>query len=169
MVRWPAVLFLHGSGERGSDGLKQCSVGIGPFIAENPHLFDALVIFPQIPRTMSWSLEGGLLVAMAALERVCTNGLIIPEQIYLTGLSMGGAGAWILAENFPNMFAAVVPIAAAVSVTEKTQLLRNTPIWAFQSADDEICPPETELVNQKKLETKVLEHVATMAIDRPKN
>jgi len=31
---WPLIVFLHGSGERGSDGQKQTTVGLGPAILE---------------------------------------------------------------------------------------------------------------------------------------
>src|SRR5690242_4502489 len=41
--KWPVILFLHGSGERGDDGLKQSQVGIGSAIRMNPERFPALV------------------------------------------------------------------------------------------------------------------------------
>ena len=140
----PAILFLHGSGESGFDGKKQCQVGLGKSIINNPHLLNdnALVIFPQIPTTMNWSVKQGFAVAMLALKLVDDLFFIDHSRVYLTGISMGATGAWILAENYPNIFAAIIPIAAAVDITEKTQNLVDTPIWAFQSLDDEICPPD---------------------------
>jgi len=36
---WPVVLFLHGAGERGNDGLLQTTVGIGPAIRSIPAVF----------------------------------------------------------------------------------------------------------------------------------
>ena len=34
-ANWPAILFLHGAGERGSDGLLQTNVGLAPAIRQN--------------------------------------------------------------------------------------------------------------------------------------
>ncbi len=47
---WPVVLFLHGSGERGDDGLKQTQVGLGGAIRYDPERWPAIVVFPQKTR-----------------------------------------------------------------------------------------------------------------------
>ena len=41
---WPLIVFLHGMGERGTDGWKQAEVGIGRAIRLNPERFPALVV-----------------------------------------------------------------------------------------------------------------------------
>src|SRR5438034_3110676 len=46
---WPAILFLHGAGERGTDGLLQTNVGLGPAIRQNPSRWPAIAVFPQVP------------------------------------------------------------------------------------------------------------------------
>jgi predicted peptidase len=61
------------------------------------------------------------------------------KRIYLTGLSMGGYGAWEAAERWPDYFAAVVPIAGAGDPTYASRLV-HLPIWAFHSVDDTTVP-----------------------------
>src|SRR3569833_1880372 len=52
---WPVVLFLHGAGERGDDGLKQSQVGIGSAIRVHPERFPAIVVQPQCPTGERWA------------------------------------------------------------------------------------------------------------------
>lgn len=52
---WPLVVFLHGLGERGSDGWRQTEVGIGKAIRWNPDRFPCLVFMPQCSRSTVWS------------------------------------------------------------------------------------------------------------------
>src|SRR5207248_5110555 len=51
---WPVILFLHGAGERGADGLLQTTVGLGPAIRRDPKRFPAIVVFPQVPPDSQW-------------------------------------------------------------------------------------------------------------------
>ncbi|CAN5223609.1 hypothetical protein BH23GEM2_BH23GEM2_20120 [soil metagenome] len=87
--RWPVILFLHGAGERGADGLRQTLVGLPAQIRESPSRYPALVVMPQVPEDSSWI---GLYsdVAIAALDRTLAEFRADPDRVYLTGLSMGG-------------------------------------------------------------------------------
>src|SRR6266540_894715 len=38
---WPVILFLHGAGERGADGLMQTTLGLGPDIRRDARRFPA--------------------------------------------------------------------------------------------------------------------------------
>src|SRR5258708_27369883 len=64
--RWPVILFLHGAGERGADGLIQTNVGLAPAIRQAPARYPAIVIFPQVP-TDSHSVGAPARAAVAAL------------------------------------------------------------------------------------------------------
>src|SRR5260370_4186425 len=48
--KWPVILFLHGAGERGDDGLIQTEVGIGTAIRRYRGRFPALVGMPHGPQ-----------------------------------------------------------------------------------------------------------------------
>jgi predicted peptidase len=112
--RWPVIMFLHGSGERGSDGLIQTVVGLGNAIRLDPTRYPAIVVFPQVPRDSEWIGVPGE-AAMSALEQTMNEFKADPDRVYLTGLSLGGRGTWYLAYRHPERFAAVVPICGWVS------------------------------------------------------
>ncbi|MEZ6084966.1 MAG: hypothetical protein R3E58_13780 [Phycisphaerae bacterium] len=89
--RWPALLFLHGLGERGSDGVKHTTVGLGKAIRENPDRFPCVVIMPQCPDDRRWTgaMEP---VVMSILDAAMNEYSIDPDRVVLTGLSMGDSG-----------------------------------------------------------------------------
>lgn len=114
---WPVVLFLHGAGERGDDGLAQTQTGIGTAIRKNASRFPAIVVFPQVRLEHRWD-DAMLEHAVASLEAATLEFHGDRDRTYLTGLSMGGRGAWKLAAKDPQRFAALVIIAAAVHIPD---------------------------------------------------
>jgi len=123
--RWPVILFLHGAGERGNDGLLQTTAGLGSAIRRHPSSYPAIVVFPQVPADSAW-VGVSSTVAIAALDRTLSEFNTDSERVYLTGLSMGGNGTWHLAYRYPERFAAIVPICAFVTALP--------PRWTFKSA-----------------------------------
>lgn len=107
----PIILALHGAGERGSDGLLQTEVGLAGAIRRHPDRWPAIVVFPQAPEGQLW-MGVPARVAMAALAGAEREFRTDPDRVYLAGLSMGGNGAWRLAWEQPDRFAAVVPVCA---------------------------------------------------------
>ena len=106
---FPVILFLHGAGERGQDGIMPAQSGLGPAILNRPGGVPAMVVFPQARET--WAAgSADSNAALAALDDVMTSYAADPQRVILTGLSMGGRGSWELAAAHPEQFAAVVPI-----------------------------------------------------------
>lgn len=158
----PVVLFLHGSGERGRDGVKQTHAGLGPYLRANPQ-FPALVVLPQVPNDEEWSGANNR-VALAALDATLAEFGADPERQYLTGMSMGGYGTWNIALAHPQRFAALVPVCGALRSprAERPGLvveavanradpyaavaaqLTHTPVWMFHGALDDVVPPEDD-------------------------
>jgi predicted peptidase len=140
---WPLVLFLHGRGERGSDLEAVLRHGVPPVVLRRADL-PFITISPQCPADDEWiDHHNGLL----ELLRYATSYLSVDTQrIYLTGLSMGGRGAWRLAVEQPQLFAAVVPICGRMpdmeSFLQRLPALREKPIWVFHGAKDEVAPIE---------------------------
>ena len=153
---WPAILFLHGAGERGSDGLLQTNVGLAPAIRQNPSRYPAIVVFPQVPRDSQW-VGVPADMAVAALQQTMREFHVDPKRVYLTGLSMGGHGTWYVAYRHPELFAAVVPICgwirdfpqfrgsqpvvpgdSAQVMPLLVQKLGKTPIWIFHGEVDQV-------------------------------
>ncbi len=112
--RWPVILFLHGAGERGDDGLLPTQVGLGAAVRQNAARFPAIIVFPQMRAESLWAGMSAQ-VAMAALDQVSREFQVDSDRVYLTGLSMGGNGVWYLAYRYPSRFAALVPICGFVT------------------------------------------------------
>ncbi|MFN2601409.1 MAG: alpha/beta hydrolase-fold protein [Gemmatimonadaceae bacterium] len=155
---WPVILFLHGSGERGKDGLLQTTVGIAAAIRQDAKRFPAIVIIPQLSPDSQW-VGAPAEAAFAALTKTLGEFKVDPQRVYLTGLSMGGHGTWYLAYRHPEIFAAIAPICGWV--TERpdsrgsvmvippedgpafpalTRKLGKLPIWIFHGEMDTSVP-----------------------------
>ncbi|HEY0592284.1 MAG TPA: prolyl oligopeptidase family serine peptidase, partial [Thermoanaerobaculia bacterium] len=158
---WPAILFLHGAGERGDDGLLQTEVGLPSAIRRNPERWPAIVVIPQAPNGRQWAGDAER-IALAALDAAEREFRIDRDRVYLTGLSMGGAGTWSLAAQNPARFAAAVPVCGwIVPMKERPEwardisssgfdpsdpygsaarILRGSPIWIWHGAEDQSVP-----------------------------
>jgi len=134
---WPMVVFLHGIGERGSDGLLQTEVGIGRAIRRHPERFPCIVVMPQCPDTVFWDKATGLIDTAMADTRAAYN--IDPKRIYLTGLSLGGFATWIYGAHHADLFAALIPICGGGNPGD-AGVLATLPIWAFHGTDDTAVP-----------------------------
>lgn len=155
--KWPVILFLHGSGERGDDGLKQTTVGIASAIRQQPEQWPAIVVMPQAPGGSGWDGKSAV-AAMAALDQTAAEFNTDPNRNYITGLSMGGHGAWYIAYRHPDRFAAIVPVCGWISSAVTKQLepavpgrdpfqklaskLGDVPTWIFHGEMDGAVPVE---------------------------
>ena len=108
--KWPVLLFLHGAGERGEDGLIQTEVGIGTAIRHHQDRFPCIVVFPQCRKEVWWTAPEMEYQALKALEQTILEFKGDRRRVYLTGLSMGGYGTWSIASKYPDRFAALAPI-----------------------------------------------------------
>ena len=161
--KWPVILALHGAGERGSDGLLQTDVGIGTAIRSNRSAIEAIVVMPQCPKNLWWILPPMDDLAMKALAEATKEFHGDTHRTYLTGLSMGGYGAWHLAQKYHGTFAALVVICGGIrppaaaqkaypdlarvtppdspkSYAAAAERVGKIPVWIFHGADDDIVP-----------------------------
>jgi predicted peptidase len=135
---WPVIVFLHGVGESGDDGLSPTDVGLGHAIRTWPERFPCLAVFPQCPRKTLWGKDfEDVDVALAQTQKEYN---LDPHRIYLTGLSLGGYGAWVYGAQRADIFAALMPICGGGRV-EDAPRLANVPIWAFHGAEDTVVEP----------------------------
>jgi predicted peptidase len=135
----PTILFLHGSGETGTDGIMQCRVGLGWYVRAHEDTFPFLVIFPQSQkRTWGADSDDGKR-ALAILQEIQKEFTTDPKRLYLTGLSMGGFGTWSMAMKFPDKWAAIVPICGRGD-TKSAEKIKDIPCWCFHGADDKSVP-----------------------------
>jgi len=154
---WPVILFLHGAGERGSDGMLQTTVGLAPAIRRDPSRFPAIVVMPQVPTDSAWS-GAPAEAAIVALRQTMSQYRVDADRVYLTGLSMGGRGTWYVAYRNPTLFAAVAPICGWISInsrfaaapvvptdsgapfTAMARQLKQVPTWIFHGEMDRVVP-----------------------------
>jgi acetyl esterase/lipase len=131
---FPVVLFLHGAGERGRDGARAASVGLGPAIFNNPVTFPAIAVMPQAEKTWEAGSEDAK-AALAALDEVLGSLKVDRRRVAITGLSMGGRGTWEVAAENSDRFSAVVPICGRGKVAS-ARTLAALPVWVFVGDDD---------------------------------
>lgn len=156
--KWPVILFLHGAGERGDDGLIQTEVGIGSAIRRHPDRIPAVVVMPQCAKNHWWLEPDMQAQALKALEQTMKefNGDV--TRTYLTGLSMGGNGTWAIASSNPGKFAALAPVCAPARISPKygvqvkaeetseeryktyAEKIGKTPVWIFHGDADTVVP-----------------------------
>lgn len=152
---YPLVLFLHGAGERGSDNKVQLVHGMNEFAADEiMEKYPAFVIAPQCPEgkqwvDVPWSADSHLmpkepaeplkqsLDLIAALQKEFS---IDKSRLYVTGLSMGGFGAWDAIQRRPELFAAAVPVCGGGDST-LAEVIKGVPVWAFHGAEDGAVKP----------------------------
>ncbi len=131
---WPLVIFLHGSGERGADLVKVTANG-PPEQAAAGRAFPFVLVAPQAERGDSWDSD-----AIEALRARLVETLPIdPDRVLVTGLSMGGYGAWNYAASYPDRVAAIAPV-CGIGDTERARRVARVPVWAFHGALDDVVP-----------------------------
>jgi predicted peptidase len=128
--RWPLVIFLHGSGERG-DELKKVTRHGPPRLVAEGRTFPFVLVSPQCPPGQWWDLTA----LDRWLDEVVRNYKVDTERVYLTGLSMGGFGTWGWAQRTPERFAAIVPVCGGGEPAQAARL-KDLPVWAFHGAKD---------------------------------
>lgn len=159
---WPVVLYLHGSAERGDDGLRPLSSGLPVALERYGERYKCVVVVPQCAYGREWYGDMEQL-AMTALEQSIREFHGDRRRVSVTGISMGGSGAWYFARH-RRRFAAVVPIAGYVVRTPDDPFptdvppdiariafaadpyatlaaeIGPTPVWAFHGAQDDAVP-----------------------------
>jgi predicted peptidase len=156
----PVILYLHGGGERGTDGIAATQVGIGPVVQGTLGYFPFIVVFPQCDPSSFWALPDMAERAMEALEIALREYNGDPERVYVTGNSMGGFGTYYLAARYPGRFAALAPICGGIKpppwvrvpkenrlidldgdpYAQMAEKLGQTPTWIFHGKRDPLVP-----------------------------
>jgi predicted peptidase len=142
--KYPLVVTLHGYGESGNNNLSQIagnqiSVAFADPARQAEH--PAFVLSPQADPTDPtkggwWDTDMQVAVVELVEEFVATHPAVDPEQVYLTGLSMGSYGSWGLLPASRDLFAAALLVCGAGDEAAAVQSLGDLPIWAVHSVDD---------------------------------
>jgi predicted peptidase len=153
--RYPLLVVLHGSGERGKDNLAQLGNGVLAFCA--PALQKrkpTFVMYPQCPLDARWveapwsedryqlakvPLSRPLTALMDLIDGLSAEFTLDPRRLLISGLSMGGQGTWDLLARFPERFAGAMPICGSGD-PEQAVRMKAVPVWAFHGARDNVVP-----------------------------
>src|SRR5438552_10032893 len=100
--KYPLLIFLHGSGERGNDNEAQLKWGVMNFASDqNMMLHPAFVIAPQCPEKISWSNFNRtdmrlqptptkpMELLIGLIHKLIKTMPVDSNRIYITVLSMG--------------------------------------------------------------------------------
>lgn len=141
----PLVVFLHGRGESGTDGLKPAAQGLIRMALFNRERWGCVVIAPQKPsEDRLWDEHEEQVVSL--IEDIKRTMPIDEDRVYLTGLSQGGHGAWMIGSRKAELFAAVVPICGWAGTKDGSGFeagrLVGMPVWAFHGDADGAVPVE---------------------------
>jgi predicted peptidase len=81
---------------------------------------------------------------MNVLELVRKEYTIDPDRVYLLGHSMGGGGTWQLGIKYPDVWAALAPLAPAIyRPAADVEKVRHVPVILVQGDADILCPVAT--------------------------
>lgn len=139
--KWPVVVFLNGLGECGTDGAKNLAVGLMPAVLLDEAHWQFIVVLPQKP-------DGGKQwedyddQVMSILSNTMKSYSTDRDRVYLTGLSQGGHGTWVLGARHANVWAAIAPVCGYGDPSEIAPKLKNMPIHAFHGESDHAVPVE---------------------------
>ena len=133
--KYPLVFFLHGAGERGDDLDVASRHGYMKHVREDGAEYPFIFIAPQCPNTKYWGCYTESLLAF--LDYLCETLPIDPDRVYLTGLSMGGTGTWMLAMADRERFAAIAPVCGS-GICWNAIALKNIPVLTYHGDCDEV-------------------------------
>ncbi len=138
---FPLIIYLHGGSQRGKDLNKLKAYGL-PYLIDKGNNYDFIIASPQCPDTTYWSRIDwldSLYQDLTMKYRIDTN------RVYVTGISMGGFGAWHAAMDYPDRIAAIVPLCGGCNDSLDICRINRIPIWTFHgTADTEINVNETD-------------------------
>lgn len=165
--RWPLLIYMHGAGSKGSDGVKPLREDLPKLMAtpEMRERFECFVLVPQCrdgddvsgdrpnnwvkwnnqrEKPVNWTRSDEepsdqLLGAMAALEDVLKRYPVDDARIYLTGVSMGGSASWNWSSRDPQRFAAMIPV-CGLSDARRAPPIKEVLVWTFHGGEDEQVP-----------------------------
>jgi predicted peptidase len=154
--KYPLVLFFHGAGECGADNEKQLVHGMNDFASDEIMAkYPAYVVAPQCPEGQQWvdtpwsadshamkeKPTDSLRQSLELVDALCEELPVDPERLYITGLSMGGFGAWDALQRQPKRFAAAVIVCGGGDPAYARQL-KDVAIWAFHGDSDTAVKPK---------------------------
>ena len=130
--KYPLVIFLHGGINSTPNSLNRRIKSLNNFHISKD---DQYILAAPLKLGIDWSAKK----IQDLIEDVKSNLKIDKKRIYLTGLSMGGRGTFIVASKLPEIFAAIMPLSphhqpySYLSLSEK---ISHLPTFLHHSRND---------------------------------
>jgi dienelactone hydrolase len=131
---YPLVICLHGAGFTGDAYLERWQARLGEhYILACPTL-----------RYADWWTRTAEHLVLATIRAVTDIYHVDPDRIFLTGMSNGGIGAYIIGAHHASRFAAVIPMASGIDTVLMPflQNFQQTPLYIIHGKRDQVMPVE---------------------------
>jgi len=148
---YPLIICLHGAGFAGDSYLDRWAPRLGK---------DALLVCPTVGRWAWWSPMGEALVG-AVLEEITAQYHIDENRIFLTGMSNGGIGVYLIGIFHADRFAAISPMASGIP-EEIFAFLKNfstTGIYIIHGKKDQVMPVRLSRDISRFLKKEGISHI----------
>ena len=162
--QYPVHLFLHGAGERGNDNVSQLVHGGKLFLKkENREQYNSWVIFPQAQKNDWWGYNDpyefdynvkeskAMSLVVKLMDDFTQRKDVNPNKVFVSGLSMGGMGTFVILNLRPEMFAAATPICGDGDPSLVSNYSKKVPVWIFHGSDDTVVSPKKSLKMAKAI------------------
>lgn len=128
------VLCLHGAGFTGDAYLERWQTRLDE---------GYLVACPTLPQGNWWTREAADVV-LATLRAVQSRYHVDPNRIFLTGMSNGGIGVYVVGSHYAPLFAGLAPMAGGLDevLLPFLENLRHTPVYLIHGTQDQVMPVE---------------------------
>lgn len=126
------IVCLHGAGFTGDVYLERWQARLGE---------DYILACPTYPAG-AWFTRRAEDLVLATIRYVTQRYHVDPDRIFLSGMSNGGIGAWLIGMHHAPLFAGLAPMAAGLDNVLMPFLanLRNTPPYIIHGAKDQVMP-----------------------------
>ena len=145
------VVCLHGAGFTGEAYLERWQARLGE---------DYVLACPTAPMG-AWFTRGAEELVLATIRSVQRRYHIDPDRVFLTGMSNGGIGAWVIGMHDAPLFAGIAPMASGLDDVLMPFLanLRTTPVYMIHGARDQVMPVALSRTIARELEALGYTHV----------
>ncbi len=148
---YPLILCLHGAGFTGQAYLDRWV----------PRLEDRYILACPTISMGTWWTRFGEDLTLAILQSVSAEYHIDPERIFLTGMSNGGIGAWIIGMHHADLFAGIAPMASGIDdvLFPFVENLTHTPVYVIHGAEDQVMPVQLSRDLVREMERQGVPHL----------
>jgi dienelactone hydrolase len=126
------IICLHGAGFTGDTYLERWQTRLGE---------GYILACPTLSMANWWTRTAEDLV-LATILAVEARYHVDPNRVFLTGMSNGGIGAYLIGAHHASRFAAVIPMAAGLDdiLMPFLENFRQTPLYIIHGRQDQVMP-----------------------------